>query len=275
MTNNNHLGPASWITDETGHPVQYIHYAPYGELLANQRATSYDERYKFIGKERDEESGYDNFGARYYIPPLGIWTRPDPLLNKYIDVSPYMYCEGNPIKYVDPDGREKHNKMDPNSGDSQRYLYDGANSMPEPGDGTSHIIFYSHGSSDAMYPFDREKPMSAEDFVAYLSENSDLWKNTEDKSSLTVVLISCKTGTGENPIAKRISELIPEATIIAPTKDVKTVSDGIVTTILGVADSEAITKEEILGPECSGQWNTYKNGELINTSNDGGLYNLY
>ena len=100
-----YLGSASWITDETGHPVQYIHYAPYGELITNQ-TTGYDERYKFIGKERDEESGYDNFGARYYIPPLGIWTRPDPLLNKYIDVSPYMYCEGNPIKFVDPDGRK-------------------------------------------------------------------------------------------------------------------------------------------------------------------------
>ena len=105
---NNHLGSACWITNKTGVPAQYIHYAPYGELLANQRATSYDERYKFIGKERDEESGYDNFGARYYIPPLGIWTRPDPLLDKYIDVSPYMYCEGNPIKYIDPDGSAIH-----------------------------------------------------------------------------------------------------------------------------------------------------------------------
>ena len=100
---NNHLGSACWITNKTGVPAQYIHYAPYGELIVNQ-STGYDERYKFIGKERDEESGYDNFGARYYIPPLGIWTRPDPLLNKYIDVSPYMYCEGNPIKYVDSKG---------------------------------------------------------------------------------------------------------------------------------------------------------------------------
>ena len=102
---NNHLGSASWITNKTGVPAQYIHYAPYGELIANQRATSYDERYKFIGKERDEESGYDNFGARYYIPPLGIWTRVDPLVNKYLHVSPYMYCEGNPVRYKDPNGK--------------------------------------------------------------------------------------------------------------------------------------------------------------------------
>ena len=45
-----HLGSANWITDYTGTPIQYIHYAPYGELIDNQHATQYDERYKFTGK---------------------------------------------------------------------------------------------------------------------------------------------------------------------------------------------------------------------------------
>ena len=106
-THSNHLGSASWITDVHGDPIQYIHYAPYGELLASQHAygSSYDERYKFTGKERDAETGYDFYGARYQIVPLGIWGSPDPLLDKYIFASPNMYCNGNPIKYVDPDGR--------------------------------------------------------------------------------------------------------------------------------------------------------------------------
>lgn len=107
FTHSDHLGSASWITDEHGEPVQYIHYAPYGELLASQKVTgsSYDERYKFTGKERDAESGYDYFGARFLAQQLGIWTTPDPLLDKYIHLSPYMYCEGNPVRYVDPNGR--------------------------------------------------------------------------------------------------------------------------------------------------------------------------
>ena len=45
-----HLGSANWITDMHGSPIQYIHYAPYGELIDNQQATQYDERYKFTGK---------------------------------------------------------------------------------------------------------------------------------------------------------------------------------------------------------------------------------
>ena len=47
---SDHLGYANWITDYTGAPIQYIHYAPYGELIDNQQATQYDERYKFTGK---------------------------------------------------------------------------------------------------------------------------------------------------------------------------------------------------------------------------------
>ena len=40
-----HLGSASWITNKYAEPEQYIHYAPYGELLANQQVNTYDERY--------------------------------------------------------------------------------------------------------------------------------------------------------------------------------------------------------------------------------------
>ena len=100
-----HLGSANWITDYTGAPIQYIHYAPYGELIDNQQATQYDERYKFTGKERDWETGYDYFGARYWWL-AGTWLSVDPLAGDYPWISPYAYCAWNPVKYVDPDGRD-------------------------------------------------------------------------------------------------------------------------------------------------------------------------
>lgn len=100
-----HLGSANWITDIQGLPIQYIHYAPYGELIANQHITSYDERYKFTGKERDAESGYDAFGARYLSSVFGHWLSADPLVDKYLWISPYAYAAWNPIKYKDPNGK--------------------------------------------------------------------------------------------------------------------------------------------------------------------------
>ena len=101
-----HLGSANWITDGGGNPIQYIHYAPYGEQIANQQTIGYDERFKFTGKERDWETGYDYFGARFYDHRKGIWNSVDPLADKYPNVTPYLYCNGNPIMLVDPDGRD-------------------------------------------------------------------------------------------------------------------------------------------------------------------------
>ena len=101
-----HLGSANWITDIKGTPIQYIHYAPYGELINNQHAAGYDERYKFTGKERDVETGYDYFGARFYWATIGHWLSVDPMADKYPNISPYAYCAWNPVKFVDPDGRK-------------------------------------------------------------------------------------------------------------------------------------------------------------------------
>ena len=78
---------------------------PYGEQLVYQTLTDYDERFKFTGKERDDETGYDFFGARYYASSLPLWLSVDPLADKYPHISPYAYCNWNPIKYIDPDGK--------------------------------------------------------------------------------------------------------------------------------------------------------------------------
>ena len=86
--------------------TRHLHYAPYGELIDNQQATQYDERYKFTGKERDWETGYDYYGARFLSSANGHWLSVDPLADKYPNISPYAYAAWNPIKYVDPDGRD-------------------------------------------------------------------------------------------------------------------------------------------------------------------------
>ena len=104
-THNDHLGSASWITRYDGKPTQYIHYLPYGQLLANQMSSGYDERFKFIGKERDVESGYDYLGARFYVSPFKHFISVEPLLDKYLHISPYSYAAWNPIKYYDFNGK--------------------------------------------------------------------------------------------------------------------------------------------------------------------------
>ena len=61
----------------------------------------------FTGKEKDEETGYGYFGARYMDHELtGMWLSVDPMADEYPGISPYAYCAWNPIKMIDPDGRD-------------------------------------------------------------------------------------------------------------------------------------------------------------------------
>ena len=67
---------------------------------------SYNNPYKFNAKELDEDTGLYYYGARYYNPRLSIWYGVDPLAEKYPSLSPYVYAADNPVKYIDPDGRD-------------------------------------------------------------------------------------------------------------------------------------------------------------------------
>jgi len=111
---SDHLGSSSFITDADGIVSQHLQYLPYGELFAEQRDNTarYYTPYKFSGKEKDEETGYSYFGARYYMPELSIWSAVDPMADKYPHLSPYNYCENNPIMLVDPDGRSSSSPND-------------------------------------------------------------------------------------------------------------------------------------------------------------------
>ena len=64
--------------------------------------------YRFNAKEDQSFTGVPllDYGARFYNPTLARWTSPDPLAEKYYSVSPYAFCNNNPVSYVDPDGMD-------------------------------------------------------------------------------------------------------------------------------------------------------------------------
>ena len=102
---SDHLGSASWITNGNGTPIQHLQYMPYGEPFVNERISSYNERFTFTGKERDSETGYSYFGARFYDSDLMTgWLSIDPQSDKFPNISPYNYCNWNPVKLKDQDG---------------------------------------------------------------------------------------------------------------------------------------------------------------------------
>ncbi len=68
--------------------------------------SAYHNRFTFSGKEKDSETGYYYFGARYYNSDLSLWLSVDPMADKYPSLSPYNYCAWNPMKLVDPNGED-------------------------------------------------------------------------------------------------------------------------------------------------------------------------
>ncbi|HBG69166.1 MAG: hypothetical protein A2W93_07790 [Bacteroidetes bacterium GWF2_43_63] len=99
-----HLGSSSFITDATGYATQHLQYLPFGETFVDQQ-NGYDSRYTFSAKEKDDETQYSYFGARYYDSDLSVWLSVDPMSDKYPSLSPYAYCANNPVILVDPDGK--------------------------------------------------------------------------------------------------------------------------------------------------------------------------
>ena len=109
---SDHLGSAAYLTNDAGQVTQTLNYLPYGEDwvdIQNFAETQYPRLgiYTFNGKEKDYESGYHYYGARYYWSELLTgWLSVDPMMDKYPDISPYNYCAWNPVMLVDPDGND-------------------------------------------------------------------------------------------------------------------------------------------------------------------------
>ncbi len=74
---------------------------------STHNVSPYNYSFTFTGKEKDSETGFSYFGARYYDSDLsGLFLSVDPMADKYPNISPYAYCAWNPVKLVDQDGED-------------------------------------------------------------------------------------------------------------------------------------------------------------------------
>ena len=116
------------------HTVTYqrMQYYPFG-LPYEVHYQPEEQPYKYGGKEFIELHGYDSydFDARMYYPALCRFMTMDPLCEKYYSISPYAYCNNNPVKYIDPDGREIEIHYQEN-GKGKVFIFTGENADRAP-----------------------------------------------------------------------------------------------------------------------------------------------
>ena len=214
------------------------------------------------GKEKDAETGYHYFGARYYNSDLSLWLSVDPMADKYPSLSPYNYCEFNPLKYIDPDGQEKIIRFRTQKPDS--YTYHGRNifkrysqdlknysknrnlfdQAQKYNDNEGIIHLFAHGSPQSV-DMAEQGEKDARSLYTFLLNNSDVFQKKFEKGETSLLIMhSCKTGKGEKSIAQQLSGYAgDDLLIIAPSKNVS------------LKNGEQVEKK--------GTWNVFYKGEKI------------
>ena len=106
-----HLGSVRTIVNASGTVVERNDYYPFGTrtTFGASYATLAANRQKFSGKEDQTAVAgstlpYLDFGARMYDSKLVRWNTYDPMAEKYYGINPYVYCNGDPVNMMDPDG---------------------------------------------------------------------------------------------------------------------------------------------------------------------------
>jgi RHS repeat-associated protein len=106
----NYLGSTSVELDQDAALISYEDYHPFGTSSFQAGRTVVEvrlKRYRYTGKGRDEETGFNYHGARHYAPWLGRWTSCDPAsLRDYprSNGAPYTYVQNRPTIAIDPNG---------------------------------------------------------------------------------------------------------------------------------------------------------------------------
>jgi RHS repeat-associated protein len=112
---SDHLGSTAITVGTGGTRKDEYDFAPYGYQIVTV-ADTVPQNYKFNGKERDSESGLDEFGARYYSGTMGRFMQTDwaakPVSVPYANfgnpqsLNLYSYVQNNPTTFGDPDGHQ-------------------------------------------------------------------------------------------------------------------------------------------------------------------------
>ena len=107
-----YLGSVRAVVDgRTGELYKAVDYSAYGEETVVEAASvsgGLTLRDGYTGKEDqhpDFGTSYTDFGARQYHPQLHRWMTPDPLSEKYYGISPYAFCNNDPVNRFDPNGK--------------------------------------------------------------------------------------------------------------------------------------------------------------------------
>jgi RHS repeat-associated protein len=158
--------------------MEYSDYYPDGMRFWTSTSNSATLPYRYNGKELEAMNGLNeyDYGARRRETGIPVWTTMDPLAEKYYGVSPYVYCAGNPIYYVDPDGMK--------------------------------VIYNQNESGYSSYT------ISGDDVFAYLGYLQDIQNGTGSMDNMLAACAAAAKGKGNGNAGTNLPTTEPEVTAI-------------------------------------------------------------
>lgn len=144
---DNHLGSCLLELDHEGEVITYEEYFPFGGT--SYRAARTDgryawvrkspKRYRYNGKERDEETGFYYYGARYYVGWLGRWVAADPI-GTADGPNLFRFVRNCPLRFVDEEGERPAIPLEP-EGFRPIDIQGGGGSAPRPLTGPNPVLY--------------------------------------------------------------------------------------------------------------------------------------
>ena len=185
-----------------------------------------------------------------------MWLSVDPLSDKYPNISSYAYCAWNPIKFYDPNGKEKHIFL------RRQESYPAINFQDDSG-----IYIFAHGDlngdiENGINVQDLPDYINSDELANYITDNSEQWKKDALEGSISMIfLYVCHAGEGDNNVAQQLSSILNdhETIVIGP---------------IGVLESSADPRHQQEGQysgvknskgNFEGSWGVYQNGKLRTT----------
>lgn len=185
-----HLGSSRLVVDETGDWINREEFFPYGETSFGSFAK---KRYRYTGKECDEESGLYYHGARYFAPWLGRWISVDPVFSQFSSgISGYVFVSNNPIMLIDPDGKADVSPMSPID--------------PK----TARPVERPPGAGNFPPPLNGRPPAEAKPFVAPKSPLS-AWERFERK---VTIVAGASVGLPRSWVMKSLGDEVPTEQLV-------------------------------------------------------------
>src|SRR5690625_2685502 len=292
-----HLGSSTLITDNFGDPYQFFLNLPFGankrkshavflevcersSMAEQRRSGSFNNSYKFNGKELDEETGLYYYGARYYNPRTSVWLSVDPIalwqpvqeVEHYIEgqhnggyfnpqnMNVYGYTYQNPVRYVDPNGKQvdavlkSQEEIDEfTKNGTQKAKWDNVKNLQNA------FQVNGHGNSKYMLNYIDGKGVGKIDGPISFNkrfEDNEKWQSNKNRKGFKLILHSCNVGNGENSLAARISKYYENISVIAPTRYLW----GTDSQFTGVYDKDDKGNKDLKNP---GYWIIYQRGIAV------------